>query len=335
MIISFIVPVYNVETYLDCCIRSIISQPGNDFEVILVDDGSTDSSGEICDKYAQQDPRVLSYHKTNGGLSDARNYGISRASGKYLAFIDADDFIGEKAVETLRCILREYLHLDVILMEAIKCYPNNNKFPLGDGYKSELILGRSKSEVLNHLSALNKFPASACTKIIDREFLEKNKLYFVPNLISEDVDWSLRVLLSANSFGYSPYQYYFYRQNREGSITNSVNSRRLLDLLSIIEYHTTHHVAQYKEYVFSFLAYEMAVVILLYSRLSSFSYKKDIAGKIKKLSWVLNYGRTKKIKFVKYCYSTMGLEITSLLLNNLKHILDKCNMIKVKVRVSK
>lgn len=104
MLLSFVVPVFNVESYLADCINSIICQPGKDFEVILIDDGSTDESGIICDKYAQLDSRVLSYHKTNGGLSDARNYGIKRASGKYLAFVDADDFIGERAIETIRAI---------------------------------------------------------------------------------------------------------------------------------------------------------------------------------------------------------------------------------------
>ena len=324
MILSFIVPVYNVEPYLECCIKSIINQPGNDFEVILVDDGSTDGCGAICDKYAQIDPRVSSYHKKNGGLSDARNYGIKCARGKYLAFVDADDFIGEKAIEVLTCILKEHRHLDVILMEGFKFYPDNKKYPLGDGYKSELIVGKTKSEVLEHLVALKKFPASACTKIVNRKFIEKNKLYFVSNLISEDVDWSLRVLLSANSFWYSSYQYYFYRQNRNGSITHSVNSRRLLDLLSIIEYHTKPSRSQYREYTSAFLAYEMAVVILLYFQLSPSSCKKDIACKIRNLSWVLTYGRTKKIRLVKYCYLTLGLEVTSFLLNIFKRILDKC-----------
>ena len=118
MLLSFVVPVYNVESYLEDCIKSLICQSGNDFEIILVDDGSTDKSGVICDKYARLDSRVVSYHKTNGGLSDARNYGIKRASGKYLAFVDSDDFVGERAVETLREILKDNSSLDVIFMES-------------------------------------------------------------------------------------------------------------------------------------------------------------------------------------------------------------------------
>lgn len=324
MLLSFVVPVFNVESYLEDCIKSLICQPGKDFEVILVDDGSTDKSGHICDKYAELDTRVTSYHKTNGGLSDARNYGIKRASGKYLAFVDADDFIGEKAVETLRSILRERSELDVIFMETFKFYRNKKKISLSDGYKKELINGHSKDDVLNHLATLNKFPASACSKIVNREFLIRNNLYFIPNLLSEDVDWSIRVFLSANSFWYSSYEYYFYRQNREGSITNSVSPKRLLDLLSTIENHSKYKNSFYQEYVLAFLAYEMAVVVLLYVKLApSFLEKEDIAKKITNLSWILSYGRTKKIKLVKLCYSILGLCVTSYLLSITKYALDK------------
>lgn len=323
MLLSFVVPVYNVESYLEDCIKSLICQSGNDFEIILVDDGSTDKSGVICDKYARLDSRVVSYHKINGGLSDARNYGIKRASGKYLAFVDSDDFVGERAVETLREILKDNSSLDVIFMEAFKFYDDRKKLSLGDGYIKELINDQSKDNVLNHLSTLNKFPASAWSKIVNREFLIRNNLYFVPDLLSEDVDWSIRVFLSANSFWYSSYGYYFYRQNREGSITNCVNSKRLLDLISIIENHSKHTSTSYQEYVLAFLAYELAVVVLLYSKLSPCLSNKDIAQRIKNLSWILSHGRTKKVKLVNLCYSIMGLEATSHLLNGAKYLIDK------------
>lgn len=149
-------------------------------------------------------------------------------------------------------------------------------------------------------------------------------MYFVPDLLSEDVDWSIRVILSADSFWYSSYEYYFYRQNREGSITNSVNPKRLLDLLSTIENHSKYANTTYQEYVFAFLAYELSVVMLLYARLSPYlPNKKNIAQKIMNLSWVLGYGRTKKIKLVKLCYSILGLSFTSRLLSITKYVIDK------------
>ncbi|MCB8516908.1 glycosyltransferase, partial [Enterococcus durans] len=97
--ISIIVPIYNVEQYLRKCVDSILAQTFTDFEVILVDDGSPDNSGAICDEYAKLDSRVRVIHKENGGLSDARNAGIEIAKGKYLGFVDSDDFIDKDMYE--------------------------------------------------------------------------------------------------------------------------------------------------------------------------------------------------------------------------------------------
>ena len=91
--ISVIVPVYNTEKYLDRCIQSILAQTYTDFELLLVDDGSTDSSGAICDKYAEQDSRVRVFHKENGGVSSARNQGLDNAKGEWITFVDSDDWV--------------------------------------------------------------------------------------------------------------------------------------------------------------------------------------------------------------------------------------------------
>lgn len=99
--VSIIVPIYNVETYLHKCIDSILSQTFKDFELILVDDGSTDNCGKICDQYAQQDARVVVIHKKNGGVSSARNNGIELAKGEYIAFVDPDDVIEQNMYEVL------------------------------------------------------------------------------------------------------------------------------------------------------------------------------------------------------------------------------------------
>ncbi|MBM7710553.1 glycosyltransferase family 2 protein [Enterococcus xiangfangensis] len=112
--ISIIVPVYNVEKYLKKCVDSILAQTFTDFELILVDDGSPDNSGAICDQYAEQDSRVKVIHKENGGLSDARNAGIEVAKGKYLGFIDSDDYIAEDMYELLyNNIIREKADLSI------------------------------------------------------------------------------------------------------------------------------------------------------------------------------------------------------------------------------
>ena len=97
-LISIIVPVYNVEKYLKKCVDSIVNQTYKNLEIILVDDGATDSSGEICDELEKLDNRIKVYHKENGGLSDARNYGVARATGSYIGFVDSDDYIDAEMI---------------------------------------------------------------------------------------------------------------------------------------------------------------------------------------------------------------------------------------------
>lgn len=105
--ISIIIPAYNVEKYLDKCMESILNQRFNDFEILLIDDGAKDSTPQICDKYASLDPRVKVYHKENGGLSDARNYGLDRMSGKYVTFIDSDDYVDLNYLGYMYDLLKE------------------------------------------------------------------------------------------------------------------------------------------------------------------------------------------------------------------------------------
>ena len=107
-LISIVVPVYKVEPYLGRCIRSIIAQTYDNLEIILVDDGSPDQCGAICDRFAQDDPRIKVYHKENGGLSDARNYGVDRADGEYITFVDSDDYVAPNYIGYLYDLLAKH-----------------------------------------------------------------------------------------------------------------------------------------------------------------------------------------------------------------------------------
>ena len=113
-LISIIVPVYNVEKYVAECIESIIKQTYQNLEILLIDDGSTDNSGKICDKYAEKDKRIKIIHKENGGVSSARNLGLDLAQGEYIAFIDSDDFVSNKYIESLYSAI-EHKDAEIVL----------------------------------------------------------------------------------------------------------------------------------------------------------------------------------------------------------------------------
>lgn len=317
--ISIVIPVYNVEEYLNECIDSILGQEFSDYEVILVNDGSTDNSGRICESYSTKYSCIKTIHKKNGGLSDARNKGVENASGEFILFIDSDDYIFKGALENIANTVFEAPEVDVVFFDAVKLFPGKRLIPLNDGYKKPEIFMKSQKDVLNHLSNLSKFPGSACTKLVRRQLIEEESLFFKKGLLSEDIDWTIRLLLSAQKYNYCQYNCYCYRQNRKGSITTTVNFNNLKDLFRIIKEwgrkpgeNSRHY--EYQVYINAFLAYEYMVAIFLFGYMD-INNKKKIKQEIKSYSWLLRCSQIKKVVAVKNIYRIFGLEITSKLLN--------------------
>ncbi|MCL2497833.1 MAG: glycosyltransferase [Symbiobacteriaceae bacterium] len=317
MRISVIIPVYNIAPYLPQCVESIIASPFKELEVILVDDGSTDESPSICDAYEAADPRVVVIHQANGGLSAARNSGIRQATGEYLLFVDGDDWVaGEVIPELAALVAPQSSPPDVIFLEAVKQYPEGNQVPMGDGYQAHLITGRDKATVMAHLAQLPKFPGSACSKMVRRQVILEHNLFFTPDIYCEDIDWSLSLFQVAASFGYNPTPFYYYRQNRPGSITSQKGSKRLQNLLDVIAKHslpTAANSSHRREHL-AFLAYEYMVLLLLYAKLPRLE-KRQYTGRLNGLHWLLRYGQSPKLQLVFWFTHLLGINFTAYLLN--------------------
>lgn len=224
MKLSIIIPVYNVEQYLQCCVQSVITQTYQDLQVILVNDGSTDSSGILCDQLAQQDSRMQVVHKENGGLSDARNAGLMVATGDYVAFLDSDDvYLLIDGLELLMA-LAQTEQPDVLLFQAVDVYPNHQS--ARKAYDEAWIAAHSGMEVFCQLVCTQSFNMSACFQIIRRELLEQHQIYFEKGLLSEDVDWSLRLWKYVQRVRAINLPMYGY-QHREGSISTTYTIRNL------------------------------------------------------------------------------------------------------------
>ena len=162
-LISVIVPVYNVEKYLDRCVNSLLNQTYENIEIILVDDGSTDNSSEICNKWCKQDDRIRTFHKINGGLSSARNYGIKKAKGKYITFVDSDDWIDENTFE----IINEQ-KADMYIYGIYINDENGRKT-----MKTPTCNGKYNSlEVLIKLNTYSNIDVSVCNKIFLKSLFE-------------------------------------------------------------------------------------------------------------------------------------------------------------------
>lgn len=193
-IVSVVVPIYNVELYMRKCIDTIISQTYKELEIILVDDGSTDESGKIVDEYEKKDTRIKVIHKLNGGLSDARNAGMKEAKGKYICFIDSDDFIEKNMIENMVNQIKKS-NSDVVICGFYVDY--EDKF--GNLIKRETRQFEDKKLNMEKINIeLLGMLGFAWNKIYRLEFLRKNKFEFEKGLsMIEDTEFNTRVLAKA------------------------------------------------------------------------------------------------------------------------------------------
>lgn len=237
MFFSIIVPVYNVERYLNQCVDSILRQSYGDFELILVDDGSIDFSPSICDNYASRDNRVKVIHKSNAGLSDARNKGLSCATGDYVVFIDSDDFIEQQSLEMFRTAIIHYNYPDLLITTLISTY--NDKEIIGDREIDSFFkkMPISKQRMIEWETYRSNDGAPAQKKICKRSFLKKNELCFSYGRLHEDIDWTAKLLYSSNSYGILSYPWYHHRLERDGQITGKIRLKNVTDVIEMGNYH--------------------------------------------------------------------------------------------------
>lgn len=218
---SLIVPVYNVEKYLNQCVDSIINQDFRDFEIILINDGSKDNCGFICDDYAKKDNRIKVFHQKNGGLSAARNSGIKIAKGKYIWFIDSDDWIKENSLS----ILEKHLlinDLEVVSFTFTFFYEKENKFSAPKNL-NPIEKTNGNDFVLNP----NSFFHGIWLYVFNKSFIDKYNLLFKEQQLIEDDYFNINCFGKINSISKIPYSLYNYRQ-REGSIMNDTSIANLL-----------------------------------------------------------------------------------------------------------
>lgn len=220
--ISVIVPVYNVEKYLDRCVKSILSQSFSDFELLLVDDGSPDRCGEMCDEYAKGDSRIKAFHKRNGGLSDARNFGIEKALGEYLMFVDSDDYIHEQMLETLHRLITEN-DADLAVCSAMDVFEGKEVTQVREIREFTL----NKTESYKYMLRGDGLP-SACNKLYKRQTV--GEVRFPVGKLYEDGFFTPQILKRVEKTAVTsrPMYYYF---RRADSITTKPFRKGDLDVI--------------------------------------------------------------------------------------------------------
>ena len=225
--ISVIVPVFRVESFLDECILSILRQKETDIEVILVDDGSPDRSNIICDYYAELDSRVKVIHKEQGGPSDARNVGIEASKGEYLAFVDSDDFIAE---DMLSSMLAEIKENDADIAICGHIWTNEGGKPMyPPRYKRKKHFIMDSQEATKKMMDFIGYESFVWNKMFKRELF--SGIRFPKACLYEDLFTTYKLFAKAECIVYSKTVKYFYRQRR-GSIIHGMNSKKCTDYLT-------------------------------------------------------------------------------------------------------
>lgn len=318
---SIIVPVYNVEAYLERCVESVLSQTYENFELVLVDDGSTDKSGAMCDMYALKDRRIKCVHRKNGGLSAARNTGLLSASGENIIFLDSDDMWNDAgALGELAKIFEEKPETEVIAFGYMLFGTDGKKRKncIPEFVPSDCT---EKEEVLKRLCKNNGFFNAAYTKALKKDFLINNKLFFEDGILSEDISWSGKILIKAHHFAVYPSGFYSYMLRKSGSITSSFGRKNILDILSQIEeaveeIENLNQSETLKRIYYRYWAYQLSTLLGDVPRLKSDSDYEEIIKRCRNCAFLLKYGSGKKVKTVYTLYCVFGMKCTM-------HILKK------------
>ena len=311
---SVIVPAYNVQDYIVSCIDSILKQSFRDYEIILVNDGSTDATFEHCQELCRKNTCIKLVNKENGGLSSARNAGINKAEGDYLLFLDGDDFWrDDDFLENLNCIIETHSP-DTIIFPYSYYYGKDRtkeyQFDLSEISSSS----NNFSDNLYSLIDNGIWYPSACNKCIRRDIVAINNILFPLNMTSEDVRWCFELSQHIASYYIYNQGVYMYRQNREGSISYKLKMKNLEDLFLNIE-NVLSGSKKIRDADYLYLSHYYLEVI---PYVMPFLKNPDVKRMLSKYKWLSKYSkntRNSKKRVIYFCLTYMGFRLSSLLLS--------------------
>lgn len=223
--VSVVIPVYNVEKYLRECVDSVLNQTYTSYEIILVDDGSTDSSGSICDSYLIKDSRIRVLHKANGGLSSARNAGLEIAVGKYVYFLDSDDYISDQTLEKL-VEVAEKDSADLVFFDAVSFADAEDNFKVSQNYirKQNYKTGKGTA-VFSEMQKNDEFHSAVPLLFIKKDLLEQNDIRFIDGIYYEDMLFTYQVFCCAKVASQNKEAFYHRRYRKNSIMTSKKNPK--------------------------------------------------------------------------------------------------------------
>ncbi len=314
---SVIIPVYKFPDYLPQCVDSVLKQEFTDFELILVDDGSPDNCGEICDEYAKKDSRVVVIHKENGGAADARNCGIREAKGEYLCFLDGDDYwVDERILTKINEKIKEK-KVDIVQLGYTFYYQLQDKYGGGMVAQDRDYLSLTDAEILLKLVQDGTLNPSAWGMCLSREFVCDNGLYFVRGRIIEDIGWMINMMSLSPRITVVADKVYVYRKERMGSVTATMGNKHLADHCDVIEksIQLLEGIENDVKYpLMNYLMYQTLICIALTCRkrvrLTKLE-KKELRNRLKIICQknIKKYKEDRRVKLAVKIYSIFGFGV--------------------------
>ena len=219
---SIIVPVYNVEKYINECLSSLINQTYKNIEIVVINDGSSDNSLSLIEEYSRIDDRIRVIDQKNMGLGYTRNVGIDNAVGDYILFVDSDDYISLNTCEEIEAVLSYNNEVDIIVLGR---YRFADEVYMQDPISKGKTCFETGESYLLHCVKNECFTASSCNKVFNRSFLEKNELRFDTGVLYEDLLFVFKALICSSSLIVMDSPYYYYRWNRNDSIINTIKEK--------------------------------------------------------------------------------------------------------------
>lgn len=319
VLFSIIVPAYQVENYITECLQSLLSQGESETEIIIVDDGSTDKTGEIARRYVSENDNITVIHQENQGLSAARNTGIHNAKGKYCVFVDSDDLLCKNALLNLKNCIKRNNEPDVVVSRRQTMYPND------EIKECEYVF---EEREWKRFSAVNKYKKMQTMKdfwlgtwifSVKTKYLRKNSLYFPYGLLHEDEEWVPKLLLNTESIACNNELLYCNRVEREGSITQTKNIKREFDKLQIID--LLQREAEKNQYSEDkkkiFIERNRSLYYGVLSSIGKYRKDKNYKNIVMQLSEKKNILKNSNKTHHKICYilvNVFGINLTSLFL---------------------
>jgi glycosyltransferase involved in cell wall biosynthesis len=232
--VSVVIPIYNMEAYLEASVRSIMTQSENEIEIILVNDGSTDRSGDIIQSLASEDPRIKVISQKNQGLATSRNNGMAAATAPYIYFMDSDDLLDYNALEECHNLC-EKDHLDFVFFDAESFGSSQASQPWFDYHRASRYPGiYHGTELLTKMLKDGVYRSSVCLNLINMDFLIKSSLRFYPGIIHEDELFTAMMYLSAKKVESIPNAFYHRRVRADSIMTTSFSNKNLNGYLTVL-----------------------------------------------------------------------------------------------------